>query len=96
MDMSKVVMLGDRICLKKVVETKEREGILMPSSKEHNEPAKGVVISKGTGMEEEYSKVMSSINEGDTVMFQAFNAIPVKNDGEMFYIVAVKDILAKV
>ncbi len=89
-------VFGDRICVKKNFSTQKKDGILMPTMQAQDEPMQGVIISVASGIDEKYSAALKLLNQDDIVLFQVFNAVPMRADGDMYYILHIKDVLAKV
>lgn len=93
---TKFQVFGDRICVKKIIAQQRKEGILMPTASGQEEPCHGSIVSIGNGIEEKFSKALSALNKDDVVLFQVFNAVPWKVDGDMYYILSIKDVLGKI
>ena len=93
---NKFDVFGDRICVKKIIMQHKKEGILMPAASGQEEPCHGTVVSIGSGIEEKFAKALHALKKDDVVLFQVFHAVPWKVDGEMYYILAVKDVLGKI
>lgn len=94
MDISTLKVFGDRVCVKKIITQPKTDSILMPSNHNQDEPCFGQIISIGDGTEEKQTAVLKTLQIGNTVLFQMYNAISVRANGEVYYILNLKDILA--
>jgi len=87
-----------------VVQKPKREeqtasGIILPDTvSEQTQTAQGVVISVGQGSRNmttgEYMPI--PINEGDTIVYTKFSATEINHEGQDYYVVAERDIIAVV
>ena len=87
-----------------VVQKPKREeqtasGIILPDTvSEQTQTAQGVVISVGMGSRNmttgEYMPI--PINEGDTIVYTKFSATEINHEGQDYYVVAERDIIAVV
>ena len=87
-----------------VVQKPKREeqtasGIILPDTvSEQTQTAHGVVISVGQGSRNmttgEYMPI--PINEGDTIVYTKFSATEINHEGQDYYVVAERDIIAVV
>ena len=80
-------------------EQQTESGIFLPDTvDEQSQTAQGIVVSVGPG-----SRNMNTgdympmpINEGDTIIFTKFSATEIQHEGEEFFVVAERDIVAVV
>jgi len=87
-----------------VVQKPKREeqtasGIILPDTvSEQTQTAQGIVISVGQGSRNmttgEYMPI--PINEGDTIVYTKFSATEINHEGQDYYVVAERDIIAVV
>jgi len=78
-------------------EEQTASGIILPDTvNEQGQTAQGVVISVGQG-----SRNMTTgesmpipINEGDTIIYTKFSAMEVEHNGEEYFVVSERDIIA--
>jgi len=87
-----------------VVQKPKREeqtasGIILPDTvSEQAQTAQGIVISVGQGSRNmttgEYMPI--PINEGDTIVYTKFSATEINHEGQDYYVVAERDIIAVV
>ena len=78
-------------------EEQTASGIILPDTvNEQGQTAQGVVISVGQG-----SRNMNTgesmpipINEGDTIIYTKFSAMEVEHNGEEYFVVSERDIIA--
>ncbi len=94
MDISALKVFGDRVCVKKIITQSKSDGILMPSNNNQEEPCVGKIISIGNGTEEKQTAILNTLKLDNIILFQAYNAISIRSNGEMYYIIHLKDILA--
>lgn len=93
--MTSVKPLQDRVLIKRLEEeTKTAGGIIIPDN--HKEkPAKGEVISVGTGYRMEDGKIRPlDVKKGDKVLFTKYAGTEVKVNGNDYLIMKEDDILA--
>ncbi len=91
----KVKPLQDRVLVKRLEEeTKTAGGIIIPDN--HKEkPAKGEILSVGTGYRSEDGKVRPlDVKAGDKILFSKYAGTEVKVDGDDFLIMKEDDVLA--
>jgi chaperonin GroES len=91
----KVKPLQDRVLVKRLEEeTKTAGGIIIPDN--HKEkPAKGEVMSIGTGYKMEDGKIRPlDVKKGDKVLFSKYAGTEIKVDGLEYLIMKEDDILA--
>ena len=87
-----------RVVVKKPERQEKTEiGIFLPDTvSEQTQTAQGIVISVGQG-----SRNMTTgesmpipINEGDTIIYTKFSAMEVEHNGEEYFVVSERDIIA--
>ena len=78
---------GDKVLVKLIFEEqKSASGLILTNSNDYN-AQKAVVVEVG-------AKVKEYIYEGDTVILGKYSGVELTFDGELYLIVAEKDILA--
>ena len=87
-----------RVMVKKPERQEQTEsGIFLPdTAAEQGQTAQGIVISVGQGSRNmntgEYMPM--PLNEGDTIIFTKFSATEIQHEGEEFFVVTERDIIA--
>lgn len=82
--------LADRVLIKPVVaEEKTIGGIIIPDSAKEK-PAKGEVVSVGTGTKDE----QMTLTEGDIVLYGKYSGTEIEHEGEKYLIMRQSDVLA--
>jgi chaperonin GroES len=87
-----------RVVVKKPARQEKTEsGIFLPDTvNEQTQTAQGIVISVGQGSRNmttgEYMEI--PIKEGDTIIYTKFSATEVEYEGEQYFFVAERDIIA--
>lgn len=82
--------LADRVLIKPVVaEEKTIGGIIIPDSAKEK-PAKGEVVSVGTGTKDE----QMALSEGDIVLYGKYSGTEIEHEGEKYLIMRQSDVLA--
>ncbi len=90
----KLVPLGDKVVLKKLVaEETTKSGIVLPGQ-DKEKPAQGEVIAVGPGGVVDGKEVVMQVKAGDKVVYSRYAGTEVELDGEKFLIVKQGDILA--
>ena len=90
----KLVPLGDRVVLKKIIaEETTKSGIVLPGS-EKEKPQMAEVVAVGPGTESDGKKVEMQVKPGDKVIYSQYSGTNVKLEEEEFIIVSQKDIAA--
>ena len=80
-------------------EEKTESGIYLPDTvNEQGQTEQGIVISVGMGSRNmttgEYMSI--PVHEGDTIIYTKFGATEIQHDGEDYFVVAERDIVAVV
>ena len=87
--------LGDRVILEVQKEEEQTVGGIVLASNAKEKPQTGKVLAVGTGrVLDNGEKVVPSVKEGDTVVFDKYAGTEVKCDGTEYNIVRQSDILA--
>lgn len=82
--------LADRVLIKPVAaEEKTIGGIIIPDSAKEK-PAKGEVVSVGTGTKDE----QMTLTEGDIVLYGKYSGTEIEHEGEKYLIMRQSDVLA--
>ena len=90
----KLVPLGDKVVLKKLVaEETTKSGIVLPGQ-DKEKPAQGEVIAAGPGGIVDGKEVTMQVKAGDKVVYSRYAGTEVELDGDKFLIVKQADILA--
>ena len=90
----KLVPLGDRVVLKKIIaEETTKSGIVLPGS-EKEKPQMAEVIAVGPGGVVDGKEVTMQVKAGDKVIYSKYAGTEVKLDDEEFIVVKQNDILA--
>lgn len=93
----KIIPLGDRILLKPEEVRNEKvtdSGIIIPDTVNKEKPEQGIVIAVGEGRWEDGQRVPVSVKVGDKVVFSRYGYEEVKVDGQEYYILEEKNVLA--
>lgn len=95
--MSKLVPLGDRILIKRIIPAaKTAGGILLPDSNATNKLNRGTVLAVGKGFTaRDGTQVSVSVNVGDSVLLPEYGGVKIELDGEEGFIFRNDEILAK-
>jgi len=90
----KLVPLGDRVVLKKLVaEETTKSGIVLPGQ-DKEKPQQAEVIAVGPGTVVDGKEVKMEVKVGDKVIYSKYTGTEVDLDGEEVLIVKQADILA--
>ena len=90
----KLVPLGDKIVLKKVVaEETTKSGIVLPGQAKEK-PQEAEVIAVGPGGNIDGTEVVMQVKVGDKVIYSKYAGTDVELDDEKFIIVKQSEILA--
>ena len=90
----KLVPLGDRVVLKKLVaEETTKSGIFLPGQ-DKEKPQQAEVIAVGPGTVVDGKEVKMEVKVGDKVIYSKYTGTEVELDGEEVLIVKQADILA--
>ena len=90
----KLVPLGDRVVLKKLVaEETTKSGIVLPGQ-DKEKPQQAEVIAVGPGTVVDGKEVKMEVKVGDKVIYSKYTGTEVELDGEEVLIVKQNDILA--
>jgi chaperonin GroES len=93
---TKIRPLGDRVVVKIVKEEKSSGGILLPDNAQEK-PQTGEVIAVGPGKTlDNGSRQLVDVNVGEKVLFAKYSGTEVKLDGEVYLLLAEKDLLGVV
>ncbi|MFC1632565.1 co-chaperone GroES [Patescibacteria group bacterium] len=89
--------LNDRIVVKPIKEEETtKSGIVLPDTVEGEKPEKGKVIAVGPGRQlDSGQRAEMPIYADDIVVFAKYSPTEIKMDGETYFILEEKDILAK-
>ena len=94
MNLNNIKILGTRLLISPIEETKTSGGLIIPDTAE-NKPSKGTVLESGPG---EYLQsgdfIKNSVQKGDTVLFVKISGVEVKLNNEKYLIVEEKDVIA--
>ncbi|MAZ67568.1 co-chaperone GroES [bacterium] len=86
---TKIMPLGDRVLVDPVTaDDKTASGIIIPDTASREKPKQGRVVAVGT-LED-----VKDITIGDTVLFSDYGYDEVKVDGQEYYIIQSKNLLA--
>ena len=89
--------LGDRVILEVQKEEEQTVGGIVLASNAKEKPQTGKVLAVGTGrVLDNGEKVVPSVKEGDTVVFDKYAGTEVSYEGEMYLVVRENDIVAVV
>ena len=89
--------LGDRVILEVQKEEEQTVGGIVLASNAKEKPQTGKVLAVGTGrVLDNGEKVVPSVKEGDTVVFDKYGGIEVSYEGEKYLVVRENDIVAVV
>ena len=90
----KLVPLGDRVVLKKLVaEETTKSGIVLPGQ-DKEKPQQAEVVAVGPGTVVDGKEVKMEVKVGDKVIYSKYTGTEVDLDGEEVLIVKQADILA--
>jgi chaperonin GroES len=93
---TKIRPLGDRVVVKIVKEEKSSGGILLPDNAQEK-PQTGEVIAVGPGKTlDNGSRQTVDVQVGEKVLFAKYSGTEVKLDGEVYLLLAEKDLLGVV
>lgn len=89
--------LGDRVILEVQKEEEQTVGGIVLASNAKEKPQTGKVLAVGTGrVLDNGEKVVPSVKEGDTVVFDKYAGTEVIYEGEKYLVVHENDIVAVV
>lgn len=89
--------LGDRVILEVQKEEEQTVGGIVLASNAKEKPQTGKVLAVGTGrVLDNGEKVVPSVKEGDTVVFDKYVGTEVSYEGEKYLVVRENDIVAVV
>ena len=89
--------LGDRVILEVQKEEEQTVGGIVLASNAKEKPQTGQVLAVGTGrVLDNGEKVVPSVKEGDTVVFDKYAGTEVSYEGEQYLVVRENDIVAVV
>ena len=89
--------LGDRVILEVQKEEEQTVGGIVLASNAKEKPQTGKVLAVGTGrVLDNGEKVVPSVKEGDTVVFDKYAGTEVSYEGEQYLVVRENDIVAVV
>lgn len=89
--------LGDRVILEVQKEEEQTVGGIVLASNAKEKPQTGKVLAVGTGrVLDNGEKVVPSVKEGDTVVFDKYSGTEVSYEGEKYLVVRENDIVAVV
>ena len=89
--------LGDRVILEVQKEEEQTVGGIVLASNAKEKPQTGKVLAVGTGrVLDNGEKVVPSVKEGDTVVFDKDAGTEVSYEGEKYWVVRENDIVAVV
>ena len=89
--------LGDRVILEVQKEEEQTVGGIVLASNAKEKPQTGKVLAVGTGrVLDNGEKVVPSVKEGDTVVFDKYDGTEVSYEGEKYLVVRENDIVAVV
>ena len=89
--------LGDRVILEVQKEEEQTVGGIVLASNAKEKPQTGKVLAVGTGrVLDNGEKVVPSVKEGDTVVFDKYAGTEVSYEGEEYLVVRENDIVAVV
>ena len=90
----KLVPLGDRVVLKKVIaEETTKSGIVLPGS-EKEKPQMAEVVAVGPGGMVDGKEVKMEVKPGDQVVYAKYAGTEIEVDEEKYMIIKQDDILA--
>lgn len=91
-----IVPLGDRVLVQPLIlETKKTDsGIIIPETVDKEKPEQGKVIAVGEGRYDDGKLIPVRVKKGQKVVFSKYGYDEIKIDGEEFYIIEEKNILA--
>lgn len=89
--------LGDRVILEVQKEEEQTVGGIVLASNAKEKPQTGKVLAVGTGrVLDNGERVVPSVKEGDTVVFDKYAGTEVSYEGEKYLVVRENDIVAVV
>lgn len=89
--------LGDRVILEVQKEEEQTVGGIVLASNAKEKPQTGKVLAVGTGrVLDNGEKIVPSVKEGDTVVFDKYAGTEVIYEGEKYLVVHENDIVAVV
>ena len=93
---TKIFPLGDRILIKPISMDEKRtvSGIIIPDTVDKEKPEQGRVIAVGEGRYDDGKLIPVRVKKGDKVVFSKYGFDEIKIDGEEYYILEEKNILA--
>lgn len=95
----KVKPLADRVVVRPLTDEEagsvSASGIIIPDTAKQEKPEQGIVVAVGSGkLQEDGSRAVMEVKEGDRVMFSKYGYDEVKIDGNEYYVVSESSILA--
>ena len=93
----KIKPLGDRVLIRPIAVDEFKKniaGIIIPETVDKEKPEQGQVVSVGEGRYENGKRIPVSVKKGQRVIFSKYGYEEIKIDGEEFYILEEKNILA--
>ncbi|MDP2704861.1 MAG: co-chaperone GroES [Patescibacteria group bacterium] len=93
-----IMPLGDRVLVKPLTSDvkKTDSGIIIPETVDKEKPEQGKVIAVGEGRYEDGKLVPMRVKKGQKIVFSKYGYDEIKINGEEFYIIEEKNILAVV
>ncbi|MCK5060152.1 MAG: co-chaperone GroES [Candidatus Pacebacteria bacterium] len=94
---SKIKPLGDRVLIKPISPDefkKNTAGIIIPETVDKEKPEQGRVVAVGEGHFDNGTLVPVRVKKGQKVVFSKYGYDEIKIEGEEFYILEEKNILA--
>jgi chaperonin GroES len=90
----KIRPLYDRIVVKRIEQSEERQGGLFIPDSAKEKPQEGEVVAVGKGKRLEDGKVVPlDVQAGDRILFGKYSGSEIKVDGEEFLIMREDDVL---
>ena len=94
---AKVSPLGERVLIKPISPDefkKTTSGIIIPDTVDKEKPEQGRVVAVGEGRYDNGKLIPVKVKKGQRVIFSKYGYDEIKFDGEEFYILEEKNILA--
>ena len=92
-----VKTLGDRVLIKPISPEEFKKtagGIIIPETVDKEKPEQGIVIAVGDGRWDDGKLVPVKVRKGQRILFSKYGYDEVKIEGEEFYFIEEKNILA--
>ena len=89
--------LGDRVLIKPISPEEFKKtagGIIIPETVDKEKPEQGIVIAVGDGRWDDGKLVPVKVRKGQRILFSKYGYDEVKIEGEEFYFIEEKNILA--